>query len=157
MLSELKEKFNLELWNNAVLFDVIPLIDNDLSKAIELLKPKENLIGKPVSPFGGYRYNSGLDQLINVCFDRNINLTDSRFDALRQNSPYYQWLLNIDGFDYSSFESNWLLEYGTKPYFKRFSESEVLKKHLIEIIGNPHFKNNEALSKTFIEIYFTNN
>lgn len=157
ILSELKEKFNLDLWNNAVLFDVIPLIDDDLTKAIEILKPKENLIGKPVSPFGGYRYNSGLDQLINVCFDRNIDLTDSRFDALRQNSPYYQWLLNIDGFDYSSFESNWLLEYGTKPYFKRFSESEVLKKHLIEIIGNPHFKNNEALSKTFIEIYFTNN
>ena len=56
------------------------------------------------SPIGGYRYNSGLDQLKNVCFDRNINLTVSRFDALRQNSPYYQWLLDIDGFDFSSFE-----------------------------------------------------
>lgn len=51
---------------------------------------------------------------------------DSRFYALRQNFLYYIWLLNIDGFDYSSFESNWLLEYGTKPYFKRFSKSEVL-------------------------------
>lgn len=153
IIEELALSFRLDIWNSAVLYDVIPCNDEDLDKAIEVLTPKKNLIGRPGNPFGGARYSGGLDQFINVCYDKGIDFSASKFDGLRDNSNYYQWLLNVDGFNYELFDSEWLMEYGTKPYLKRFSESEVLKKHIESLLSKPEEKNKEILKKTYMDIY----
>jgi hypothetical protein len=153
ILKVLNDSFRLDIWNSAILHDVIPLKDEDLAKAIQILTPNKNIAGQPGNPFGGSRYNGGLDQFINICFDKDIDLTDSKFDGLQDNSSYYKWLLDIDGFDYKDFDPNWLMEYGTEPYLKRFSESSLLKNHIQSLLIDPTVKNKEGLKEVFMDIY----
>lgn len=151
--NELSDSFRLDIWNSAVLYDVIPFKNEDLLKAVDILIPKKNIPRKPGNPFGGSRYSGGLDQFINVCYDKDIDMSDSKFDGLRENSNYYKWLLNVDGFDYSLFDSSWLMEFGTKPYLKRFSKSDILKRHVETLLSDPKEKNKEALKDAFMDIY----
>lgn len=153
IVEELKGKFQLEFWSTAVLYNVIQFEDSDLDRAIDSLIPEKNIAGQPANMFGGSRYNGGLDQLINVCFEKEVDLTTSKFDGLRENSLYYQWLLNIDGFNYNDFDPSWLLEYDTKSYLKRFAKSETLKKHVEKLLVNLKEKDKVALKEAYMEIY----
>lgn len=153
ILKDLKDTFSIDLWSSAILHNVVPFNEEDLDRAITMLTPKKNIIGQPANFFGGSRYNSALDQLINICFHLNIDFTESRFDVLRDNSSYYKWLFDIDGFDYENFEPGWLMEYGTKPYLKRFSKSLVLKNHIQSLIRDPKVKNKTGLKEAYMDIF----
>lgn len=157
ILKKIKNKqlvnYKLEIWCTMVLYDVFPFEERDLNCALNFLLPNKNIAGQPASMFGGPRYNGGLDQLINVCFEKEVDLSISKFDVLRDNSLYYQWLLNVDGFNYKDFDPSWLLEYDTKSYLKRFAKSETLKKHVEKLLVNLKEKDKVALKEAYMEIY----
>jgi hypothetical protein len=45
-------------------------------------------------------------------------------------SKYYDWLLNIDDFDYNEFDPEWILAYKTEVYFKRIFSSPNLLTYM---------------------------
>jgi hypothetical protein len=106
--------------------------------------------------FTGYpeEYNRRLDDLINICFKFKINTKAKRFDRFRRISEYYNWLLNMDKFNYDDFDFNWPNHYKTRFYYERMAGSPNLKKAIINFLrSNSH----PELEETLIRISFYSN
>ena len=130
--SGLIRKFEFETCYLAIIFSVIELKDALLDKMITSISSikRSNDVNR-ISIFGHREDRSyAFGQFINLCFKEEINTKSNRFDFIRKFDVYYEWLLDIDTFDYSNFDPDWITEYGTKFYLKRFSESKVLKMEL---------------------------
>lgn len=59
------------------------------------------------------RYNN-LNRLINICYMYEVNLLDKKFDHLRGINDYYDWLLDINNFDYNKFNPKWVAQFDPK-------------------------------------------
>lgn len=73
--------------------------------------------------------NYHLDKVINLMFNFNLEFTPEirALSSRAIDKVYYDWLMNIDGFDYSKFDLYWILYYQTESYFKAFRKSQKLK------------------------------
>lgn len=81
-----------------------------------------------------------LNELVNLCFKNKINMTSKEFERFKGVSDYYDWLLDMEGFDYSKFKPEWILEYQTDYYLKKiFSipQAKQLVKQYIKTTKNP--------------------
>lgn len=153
--SKLESKFDYRLLSNAVIFNVIKLGNSYLSKLIQESKPRIVTKGKMQTVNRGKpteRY-SNLNSLINICFKEKINLLNSEFDVLRGRSPYYDWLLNMDDFDYSLFQPEWISEYGTIFYFERMYHSKPLKLKLEEFLASEASYHSQEVMNDYLNIY----
>jgi len=84
--------------------------------------------GGESSAFGSSRFaiSPGLSDLINLAFKTGIDTKGSLFARFRGHSAYYDWLLDMDSFDYKDFNEEWVMEYKTSPYLdKMFSHPKV--------------------------------
>jgi hypothetical protein len=79
------------------------------------------------------RKNYHLDKAINLMFHFDGEFTpELRLLSSRAiDKDYYDWLMNIDSFDYSKFNSYWILHYKTESYWKAFRKSDKLKSEII--------------------------
>ena len=153
--NKLENKFDYRLLSNAVIFDVIKLGNSYLSKLIQESKPRIVTKGKIQTVNRGKpneRY-AELGSLINLCFKENINLLNSEFDILRGRSPYYDWLLNMDDFDYSLFQPEWISEYGTIFYFEKMYHSKPLKLKLEEFLASEDSYHAQEVMNDYLNIY----
>ena len=71
-----------------------------------------------------------IDGLLNMWFKYEFRMDDSRITVYKGLNDYYDWLLDLDHFDYSKFDMDWLTEYGTRFYYNHFRRSSVLKSKL---------------------------
>lgn len=148
---ELAEKFNLSLFCLASLYDIIEFDEKLFDIAIELSYPKENQLSFK-SAFSGYndkRYSQVI-QLINLCFKNEIDTSTDKFKKFKELDNYYSWLLNMDEYDYSLFEPNWITENPTKFYFKKISQSEKTKIAVESYLRNAH---DPKLERIFLNIF----
>lgn len=93
--------------------------------------------------------NHHLDKVLNLIFHYDLEITPE-IKALSTRAldiQYYNWIMDIDGFDYSKFNSYWILHYKTDSYFKRYRKSEKLKS---EIIASLKEKYIEGVAKILI-------
>jgi hypothetical protein len=128
----LHQKFDTELFNLSVLFDLMPMewvmFDTYIARSNQIAETRR------VSLFGNDYMVSSINDLINLCFKQKIDLTDSKFDNIRRYSDYYEWLLNMDGFDYSRFNPEWTCQYPTLYYYREMSKSPNLIAALAEYL-----------------------
>jgi hypothetical protein len=83
-----------------------------------------------------YYFDSRIDNFLNFCLKYNIEIpAELKTDVIKMGS-YYQWLFDLDNFDYSSFNTDWLYAHFTLFFKRRFRQSLVLKEHLLNIIKN---------------------
>lgn len=146
----LKFNFNSEVYYTSVIHKIIkPTKKLDLLYEADMLKIASE--GRRPRIFEKSYYNSfPLDQYINYKLSLN-KLFDACFvDATKNLDIYYQWLLDLEGFDYLDFNADWLFNHLTKYYREYFKKSNALKYQMrkISLKGK-----NPLVSKFYIELY----
>jgi hypothetical protein len=150
-IQKLQEQFDFNLFYSATLFDVIPFDKNLFSTAIVSSCPKEShLTYKGV--FFGIKENRyrNVDKILNLCFKLNLATNTDNFQPIKALDKYYEWLVDMDNFDYEHFDHKWIRAYATKYYYKKFYDCKLIKKKLNEIIKE---KFEEQIERDYINIY----
>ncbi len=152
-LKILEDKFNYYLFYILVVYDVFDINESDfLNKYINSIDLKNDvehrsrgLLEKPTFK----RYNK-IDSLLNMWFKYDFDLEDPRVSKFKKINDYYNWLLDLEGFDYDKFDIDWLNEFGTRFYYAHFRKSTTLKSKIKSIL-NEDF--DIKLKKVYCDIY----
>lgn len=149
---EVKNDFNA--FYLATLYNIIPFNKQKLFSIIDNYKisGKQHSFRSFFSSKDDYR-DFTIDKILNLCFKFNVNTKTKRFEKIKNKNIYYNWLLNMEEFDYKNFNPLWILNFPTIHYFKTMSKS----KKLIQILTD-YLKDNfhEGIERTLIRItYFS--
>jgi hypothetical protein len=141
LLSNLLEKLDIKFDRNLCsLMLIYDLIDYNINGYFDLFIESIDIETEhSIRDFNGNsepkRY-AVVDDLFNIIFKYDIALADSRFDKFRGISDYYDWLMDIEHFDYAKFDPYWISKYGTKFYHAHMKRHEkVLKKKVLKHIS----------------------
>ncbi len=148
---KLQENFSFDLFYQATLFELIPLDNDMLSKAIETSLPKSNQLSFR-SFFSGIN-DTRFDQvnaILNLCFKFNIDTTIEKFLPFKALGSYYSWLIDMDNFNYDLFETEWIGEYTTRYFYRKIHSNRFVKEKLDGIIKD-NFDSN--LGQEYLNIY----
>lgn len=147
--SYLKNNFDFFFYYHAVIFDVIEYDPVDLKKILENIIPtNRHTIG---SIFG--QKNNRFDRVndfINICFKLNIDTRSDDFKSIKELDPYYDWLLDMENFDYSNFKPSWIGEYRTKFYLKQIANSLDTRIKLEEYLKS---ESDSSIEKNYYNIF----
>jgi len=136
LLENLKSEFDRDLFSMMVIYDLIDYnfdgyFDSFLA-SIDLEKERSSNTNRRMDDSLESKRYSVLDDLFNIVFKFNHDLQDKRFEGFKGISDYYDWLLDIDHFDYSKFDPYWIDDYSTKYYYAYMKKHEaVLKKEVL--------------------------
>lgn len=149
-LKRLEEKFDSEYYYNLSIYDIITFKKDLFDKYVLSIK---DLTLKP----SGHELISGMKQrknhdlgnLINLSYKYNISFTNEikQLSKYAHESKYYDWLMDLEGFDYSSFNQYWLLEYRTRLYFEEFKKHKKLKEEVKKALQENYI---EGVAKIYI-------
>lgn len=128
IFSTLKKDFNHSLFYISAIYDLIEfdeiLFDKYLNTIPDKSKVKHSLFG--ISD------NHRLAEAVNLMFKLQLPFTDKIKKYIefcsKEESCYFEWLMDIDNFDYSKFDIYWVLRNRTKFYIREFKKSEKLIK-----------------------------
>ncbi len=128
---KLKKHFSMEYFRLGVITGIIDYA-RFLDPAISKL---ENAIKKD-----GYSFKWEFLKFIEVAYYADIDLSGEKFKFLHEiQNDYYNWLLNLESFDYERFEPYWLLEWGALAYFNKFKTITKIKTKVEEYLAkNDH-------------------
>ena len=146
----LNQKFDWRLYYLSVIYDIIKIDEVFFTQLINLQKP---ITSRP--SFTGYYSKDELNRdfrlgaIINICFKHGIDLRNEKFSHLRGFDPYYDWLLDMENFDYHNFNPRWVSEYPTKYYFEKISKVELARKKISEYLQKVE---DPLLTKHYLEI-----
>lgn len=155
LLDKLDKKFDSELCSMMLVYE---LIDCDYKGYFDSLVASVDINKEMVNPEGleadedsdSKRY-SVLDGIFNVIFKYDLTLSDQRFVKFAGISNYYDWLLDINSFDYKKFNPYWIDGYGSMYYYKHMKKhKQVLKREVQKHIVKDH---DERLKKIFYTIF----
>ncbi len=147
--------FNKDFYQLCVVLDVLEYEENLIDKFISVSFPKliQEIQGRPVYENIGLNNNSNLDNLFNILFKYDINTNDAKFDFINAFNLYYQWLKDLEGFDYIKFDPKWITLHTTKYYFKAFYNSFELKNNLENYIQSDASQNDQEVMNSYLNIY----
>lgn len=142
-ITRLNDKFDARYYYNLSIYDLIPydeILFNNYVKSINDLTKKPS--GHELISGTKQRKNYDLNNLINLSYKYNLPFTAKmkKLSKFAHESDYYDWLMDLEGFDYSKFNHYWLIEYKTKFYFDEFKKHKKLKAEV-----------KTALNKNYIE------
>lgn len=142
---KLSEKFDYNIFYHSSIYSLIETNKETIIRMIDEFivnpEPKVNRSIFRNNEFINYR----LDQLINLCFMAEIDTTTEKFEKFKIIHPYYEWLLNIETFNYKNFDPEWVLINQIKYYYKRMSKSTILKTFLAAHLENEKHNGIERL------------
>ncbi|WP_299381834.1 PIN domain-containing protein [uncultured Lacinutrix sp.] len=149
--AKLKGSFSFDLFYEASILELIPLNNEMLIKAIEVSIPRSRLASSN-SLFSNVDDNRfvKLNSILNLCFKFNIDTTTEQFTPLRKLDSYYDWLLDMDNFNYDLFKAKWIGEYSTRFYYEKIYNNKIVKEKLDSIIKY-NFDSN--IEKEYLNIY----
>jgi hypothetical protein len=109
-------------------FHGISACDRFFVKLIERV-PRLEMAKKSTISMLGYEdfRNDNLDRLISLAYKYGIDLMRPEIQALADGVDYYEWLLNLDGFDYEKFDAYWLLYEPNLIFLNEFKKYKKLK------------------------------
>lgn len=146
LYSLLQDQFDADAYYLLAMYEVI-----DYRRFLNLFIERCNL---PTDVQRRFAYHfteanvEALNMILNLAFKFSIDLSDPRFEKFQGLSLYYDWLLNLDGFDYSKFNPEWVLQHQSHHFLKKVLSVSQVRFHIKE-----HLKTNkhEALSELYIE------
>ena len=149
--NSLMSKYNTELYYTAAIYGILEPEGNLFEQFIKSAKPVPNRVSfkKIFTGKDDTRYPN-LNMLINLCYKYGIVFSKKRFNDFWGIDNYYDWLLDMKGFDYCLFNPKWVSEYATQYYFKEIRKHEIIKKRICEyLIDN----RDPQLERDFIELF----
>lgn len=148
---ELQANFQVRRYYNACMFDLLtpsePLLTQYVHEVEEVANKGQQL---RFMPSHDYYSDDRIDQFLNFCFKYSFSISASLRASIAAVSPYYEWMLNLDGFEYAKFNTEWLTHHFTVYYKHTLRRSEALKRYLLEYMKTHH---HSGIEKTFIMIY----
>ncbi|OUS02876.1 hypothetical protein A9Q86_02175 [Flavobacteriales bacterium 33_180_T64] len=142
-IKRLEDNFDSKYYYRLSIYDIIPFHQEFFDKFFNSIKDLTNKpTGHELITGATQRKNYDLNNLINLSYKYNILFTSrmKKLSKYAHESDYYDWLMDIEGFDYLKFNHYWLLEYKTKYYFEEFKKHKKLKEEV-----------KSALDKNYIE------
>ncbi len=131
--NRLADNFNFSFYYRVCItgiIDPMPLFKNAL-KGLDRPKNDESLFRSDEISF------RSLNELVNLSFRFHIAIPPEFIDKMKGYSNYYDWLLNMERFDYELFNPLWILQYVTQPFLERiFSLENVRKKVRLYLKAN---------------------
>ncbi len=149
---ELKLNFKAEFF---YIFTIYEVIDFDKGLFNEFLEsvPDDTKKDERAKSFIGdtWYYNFRLGQVINLMYHFNMpfNKEIRNLSEKTNSKNYYDWLMNLEEYDYTNFDVYWILKFKTDSYFKAFKKSEKLKAVIEKLLKVNYI---EGVAK----IYFNN-
>ncbi len=143
--------FDPEFFYLLAMFDIIGIQNAFFRKFMDysIPDPKRSSFKKIFSGIEDNRYMQ-INDLINLCYKYNIDLTGSDFDRFRGIDPYYDWLLDMKGFNYNLFQPQWVSEYRTKYYERQMKQNKIIKELIFHYLKN---NNDVQLERAYIKIF----
>ncbi|WP_126248014.1 hypothetical protein [Chitinophaga rhizosphaerae] len=132
VLRRLKVSFSADFY-----YDVSMYVDN-LPKEYEDEYVKRTgayiqSLPAPVMEFGdGTDFDPRIDRFLNFIFMKQGVISDAVKSAIVRRGIYYDWLLNLDSFDYTHFKVSWIDHHFTVYYKRYFRTSKKLLDHFKE-------------------------
>ncbi|MEX2429551.1 MAG: hypothetical protein WD577_15000 [Bacteroidales bacterium] len=144
---QLQNKFDSNLYYLSVMTNVIVLDQNLFKSYIDAIKPRENQrsFESIFSDVKDTRFHQ-VNNLLDICFKYDVDLTDSKFDDYRMLDVYYEWLFNMDKYDYSKFNPIWTYEYWTIHYIAQYRKHPLILKKVIEYLDKTKDNNLERIA-----------
>lgn len=145
------QSFDYDLFELIVVYDVLPFTQNLMQRLIPhcseiMLLNKNNVTD--CFPFLS---------LVNACFKFDFDLSDNMFDPLRGISPFSDWLMNFDHYDYTNFRSDWIYTLNTTYASNKMKVSKRLKNEIEKIISAEKsglsIQELDKLEKKYIDIF----
>ncbi|WP_183084569.1 DUF4365 domain-containing protein [Chryseobacterium sp. 7] len=138
----LSENFDFSLYTDLLLYDLIDLdrtkFDNYLSYIVDMSEFDEKRF-----PFHSFQ-NLNLYNIMSVVFKYGLEVNEViKFQINKvyyKEKDYFEWLMDIDNFDYSKFDSYWILRSRTKYYKERFRKSSRLKEELVKSLKDNYIE-----------------
>lgn len=130
---KLNKEFDDDIFYYFTIYNIIDFKESFLKKFIEHTPDYTTLkTGNEMLMGDKERKNYHLNKIINLMFKFDLEFTTEirLLSAKALDKDFYDWLMNINEFDYSKFNIYWILYYKTEFYFKAFKKSEILKKQI---------------------------
>ncbi len=146
-------KFHFELYYRATINGIIKHNQKDLYELAKkyIISVEFRKVNAPFLGVNAER-NHTLDSFINLNFAFDKKLQESDFEKISSFSAYYEWLLNLDEFNYDKFDAIWITEYATCFYYKKFYNSKKLKNELEKMLTN---NIPSSVKKAYLDIYIS--
>ena len=151
MEAKLRESFSSSKYYIATMFDILaPLQDMTSQYTSQILEiilkgEQERFFDKR-----DYYHDPRVDNYLNFCFKYKIEIPGSITNHIHLIGPYYSWLINMDHFDYSQFNINWLDNHFTLYFKYEYRKSKSLKNYLLILFRN---EINSEKERLFITTY----
>jgi hypothetical protein len=145
----LKQKFDFDIFYFGSVNGIIKLEKPKLMRLIN----EFNIDSKKVFPFGRAYENHYLDKILMLCFRFNIDTAQQEFQKFKLLHPYYEWVIDMEGFDYTKFEPEWVLSHRIMPYYKKMAKSKKLRSALLSYIRNNY---HAGIEQVLIKITYFN-
>ncbi|RLJ69330.1 uncharacterized protein DUF4365 [Pedobacter alluvionis] len=153
--TQLRIKFDVYHYYYAAITGTLPFLHSEfLPKFIDATYPNPTKYSFK-NTFYGPQDNeySFFDMFFNLCFKSGLNPKEISSKKMEGFGDYYDWLIDINGYDYSKFKIMWLGLYPTKFYLQEFAKSAVLRK-----VIERYLRNNRDLQieRLYFDIYNPN-
>jgi hypothetical protein len=149
--AKLDEEFSFDVFYLATFFELIPLNEDMLNKAIKISLPQSGQVSLESASSGIADIRSErVNSILNLCFKLNVDTTQELFQQYRTLAPYYNWLIDMDKFDYDFFDYKWIGEYNTRYYYEKIHDCIILKDKLEMILKE---KFDDSLEKNYLNIF----
>jgi hypothetical protein len=150
LLYNLRHHFKGEVYYWAVLNDLVKptrQLTNKYEQEIFTLteKGRQPRIFEP-----GFYTDHRLDEFLNFSFRYKRLIPTQLIGALQKLDDYYRWVTDIDSFDYTQFDDDWLYVHMTIYYKQKFRTSKKLKNYLRKKVMK---SNDHRLGQLFIDLY----
>jgi len=144
----LEKKFDLSKYYLVIMFDIIPSRQDFTDSYIEEIE-KIIMKGQRDRFFEKKEYyiDSRIDNFFNFCFKYNLDISATIKEHLPKMGAYYIWLNDMESFDYSCFNTDWLQNHFTLYFKRKFRQSNSLKQHLLSLIKT---ELNKELERRFV-------
>ena len=154
VLTSLAHRFDEKNYCMAVVSDIIPADNASTQQCVDIVAGLIETNMKPRLYNGRDYFTDGrLDQLINMCWKLGIDIPVPIQAALPLLGPYYTWIVDLEAFNYSTFNPEWLHHSFTMYYKREFRKSKSLKKHLLDEILKGNYQDHTGI---YIRIFDEN-
>ncbi|MFD2966288.1 DUF4365 domain-containing protein [Sphingobacterium bambusae] len=153
---QLNKKFDPYHYNYAVIWGVLPFEKSDLlNRFIEATYPDPSHVSFGAS-FYGPQANPypKFDMLFNLCFKFELSASAITKKKMVGFGDYYDWLLDLNGFDYNKFKVSWLILNPTKFFFQYYAKSPKLKEIIEDYLQN---NRDIQVERLYFDIYSKKN
>lgn len=154
VVERLRENFDDDLYYNFAAYDIIGFHQDLFQKFVDQTPDyTKRQTGHQILTGKKLQKNYHLTQVVDQIFKYDVPIT-AELMALSERAgeqKYYEWLLDMENFDYSLFKPYWILHQTNVNYFKAYRRSEKLKVALAGALKTQYI---EQISRVFLNIFF---